>query len=176
MTRKQTIMYQIFFDGDKKINVELNLKNNQISGKIDNVNFSAELQQTHKYEYFIRYQNQSFNILLLKAFPEEKKLVLKINGKRVEVSVKDKFDLLLEQLGMDKLSHKKIDSIKAPMPGLVLDVLVSEGQAVKKGDTLLILEAMKMENALKSPADGVIKKVAVSKGMAVEKNQLLIEF
>jgi len=53
---------------------------------------------------------------------------------------------------------------------------VSEGQAVKKGDTLLILEAMKMENALKSPADGVIKKVAVSKGMAVEKNQLLIEF
>jgi len=169
-------MYQIFFDGDKKINVELNLKNNQISGKIDNVNFSAELQQTHKYEYFIRYQNQSFSILLLKAFPEEKKLVLKINGKRVEVSVKDKFDLLLEQLGMDKLSHKKIDSIKAPMPGLVLNILVSEGQAVKKGDTLLILEAMKMENAIKSPADGIIKKVAVSKGTAVEKNQLLIEF
>jgi biotin carboxyl carrier protein len=47
---------------------------------------------------------------------------------------------------------------------------------VKKGDALLVLEAMKMENILKSPADGKVKKISVKKGMAVEKNQVLIEF
>ena len=59
---------------------------------------------------------------------------------------------------------------------MVLNILVGEGQAVKKGDSLLVLEAMKMENILKSPADGIIKKVVATKGTAVEKNQLLIQF
>ena len=62
------------------------------------------------------------------------------------------------------------------MPGMVLNILVAEGQQVKKGDSLLVLEAMKMENVLKSPTDGVIKKVVATKGTAVEKNQLLIQF
>ena len=62
------------------------------------------------------------------------------------------------------------------MPGMVLNILVTEGQEVKKGDALIVLEAMKMENILKSPTDGVIKKIAINKGVAVEKNQLLIQF
>ncbi len=169
-------MYQIHLDNQQVITIdEIKLNENIITGKINNTAFSVEIQQTHTYEYFLRYNNQSFNILLLKFFPEEKKIILKINGKRTSLQIKDKFDLLLEQLGMDKLSSKKTESIKAPMPGLVLNVLVSEGQAVKKGDTILILEAMKMENALKAPHDGIVKKVAVTKGTAVEKNQLLIE-
>ena len=61
------------------------------------------------------------------------------------------------------------------MPGLVVDIPVSEGQAVKKGETLLILEAMKMENALKATADVTIGRIAVKKGMAVEKNEMLIQ-
>ena len=77
---------------------------------------------------------------------------------------------------MDNLSAKKLNHIKAPMPGLVLSILVEEGKEVKKGDALIILEAMKMENILKSPADGIVKKIAVKKGVPVEKNQLLIEF
>jgi len=62
------------------------------------------------------------------------------------------------------------------MPGLVLNILVEEGQDIKKGDALIVLEAMKMENILKSPADGKVKKVSVKKGVAVEKGQILIEF
>jgi biotin carboxyl carrier protein len=60
------------------------------------------------------------------------------------------------------------------MPGLVLNVLVSDGQSVAKGDAVLVLEAMKMENIIKAPADGVVKKVAVVKGDKVEKNQVMI--
>jgi biotin carboxyl carrier protein len=62
------------------------------------------------------------------------------------------------------------------MPGLILDIYVQEKQQVQKGDVLLILEAMKMENAIKSAADGVIKSIKVSKRQSVEKNQLLLEF
>ena len=82
----------------------------------------------------------------------------------------------MHSLGMDNVASSKVNQIKAPMPGMVLNVLVNEGTEVKKGDVLLVLEAMKMENMLKSPTDGVIKKIAVQKGNAVEKNQLLIQF
>ena len=61
------------------------------------------------------------------------------------------------------------------MPGRVLDIMLSAGSSVVKGDGVLILEAMKMENVIKSPADGVIKKIAVVKDQAVEKNEVLVE-
>ena len=75
---------------------------------------------------------------------------------------------------MDKSNNNKIKEIKAPMPGLVLDILVKEGTEIKKGDPVLILEAMKMENILKSPEDGSIKKIKVRKGKVVEKNDMLV--
>jgi biotin carboxyl carrier protein len=70
----------------------------------------------------------------------------------------------------------KVKEVKAPMPGLVLDIRVVPGQMVQKGDVLLILEAMKMENAIKSATDGVVKQVKAIKGQSVEKNQLMIVF
>ncbi|MCX7728671.1 MAG: acetyl-CoA carboxylase biotin carboxyl carrier protein subunit [Bacteroidia bacterium] len=168
-------MYQITFQSNESFNIEISFNQNHINGIINNKPFTAEIQKTHPYEYYILHNHHSYNIILLKANTDDKTLVVKINGKRAIIQVKDKFDLLLKQLGMDKMTNKKTESIKAPMPGLVLNVLVGEGQEVKKGDTLLILEAMKMENALKSPHDGMVKKIYVSKGTAVEKNQLLIE-
>jgi biotin carboxyl carrier protein len=64
-------------------------------------------------------------------------------------------------------------SIKSPMPGLIIAVPVEEGQAVSKGDQIVILESMKMENELHSPRDGVVKRLHVEPGQSVEKNQLL---
>ncbi|MCE3258805.1 MAG: acetyl-CoA carboxylase biotin carboxyl carrier protein subunit, partial [Bacteroidetes bacterium] len=98
------------------------------------------------------------------------------NSVKFNLQLKDKYDELLHTLGLDNLATKKVSEIKAPMPGMVLNVLVGEGTAVKKGDALIILEAMKMENILKSPADGIVKKVIATKGNAVEKNQVLIQF
>ena len=66
--------------------------------------------------------------------------------------------------------------IKAPMPGLVLEVKVSPGEKVEPGQLILVIEAMKMENAIKSSAVAVVKNVAVSKGQSVEKGDMLIEF
>jgi biotin carboxyl carrier protein len=76
---------------------------------------------------------------------------------------------------MDAGSAQKVGDLKAPMPGLVVDIPVKEGDVVKKGDTLVILEAMKMENALKAVGDAVVKKINVKKGQAVDKNTLLVQ-
>ena len=85
-------------------------------------------------------------------------------------------DELLKSMGLEGALTPKINDLKAPMPGLVLDVVITAGDNVSKGDTLLILEAMKMENAIKAPADLKIKEIHTATGSAVDKNQVLITF
>jgi biotin carboxyl carrier protein len=64
-------------------------------------------------------------------------------------------------------------AVKAPMPGTILDVKVSAGTKVKKGDTLFILEAMKMENEISAPADGVVAQIQTAKGASVNTGDIL---
>lgn len=145
-------------------------------GKIDGKEFSWDLLEVKKGRFHIIKDNKSFEAEVISADIKAKSFIIKVNNNKYSVSVKDKYDELLHSLGMDNLATQKVNEIKAPMPGLVLNIIVEEGSAVKKGDALLVLEAMKMENILKSPADGVVKKVNVKKGVAVEKNQVLINF
>jgi biotin carboxyl carrier protein len=126
--------------------------------------------------FHILYKNRSFRTEVVKVDFVAKTVSLKINNAIYSVSLKDKLDLLLEKLGMNNLAANKVNNIKAPMPGLIIDLKVKEGEEVKQGDPLLILEAMKMENILKCPGDGIIKSLKVKKGDSVEKNQVLIEF
>jgi biotin carboxyl carrier protein len=77
---------------------------------------------------------------------------------------------------MNTAVGSKINTIKAPMPGLIIDLKVQAGSTVKAGDPLLILEAMKMENIIKSSGEGIVKSVKVKKGDSVEKGEVLIEF
>lgn len=104
-----------------------------------------------------------------------KVIQLNLNGKTFEVSIADDYDRLVKELGLSVVSSVKVNEIKAPMPGLVLDLSVKVGQEVKKGDGLLILEAMKMENVIKSLGDGIVKEILIEKGAAVDKGQLLIQ-
>ena len=105
-----------------------------------------------------------------------KKYIVKVNNNRYEVSISNDLDQLISSMGIERGRTKVINVIKAPMPGLILEISVEVGQIVKENDPLLILEAMKMENSFLSPRDGVIKSIAVQKGNAVDKGQLLIEF
>ncbi|MCC7246705.1 MAG: biotin/lipoyl-binding protein [Saprospiraceae bacterium] len=99
----------------------------------------------------------------------------RIDGEAYKVHIADHYERLIQQLGLSIGGSHKQNTVKAPMPGLVLQIAVEPGQAVSKGDTLLILEAMKMENVLKSAGDGVVKSIQVKQGAAVDKGQLLIE-
>lgn len=119
---------------------------------------------------------KSFNAELVQIQHDTKTVSLKINGRDYVVSLKDRFDDLLKSLGMEGAGAPKIKDIKAPMPGMVLNIMVEDGMDVEKDQALIILEAMKMENVIKSPIQGKIKKVEVVKGVAVEKNTVLVSF
>lgn len=119
---------------------------------------------------------KSYRAEVVKRDEAAKSFSLKINGKIYYVELRDKFDLLLEKMGITNAAAGKVNSIKAPMPGLIIDLRVKENDAVKAGDPLLILEAMKMENIIKAPGEGIVRSLKVKKGDNVEKNQVLIEF
>ena len=146
------------------------------SGKFDGTDFSIDMIELKNGSFHVIKNHQSYTVEIVRADHTEKSFVISVNGNKYSVAVKDKYDELLQKLGMDKLNSNKVNELKAPMPGLVLDIRVTEGDLIKKGDTLIVLEAMKMENSLKSPADATVKKVHVRKGIAVEKNQVLISF
>jgi acetyl/propionyl-CoA carboxylase alpha subunit len=145
-------------------------------GTINGENATIDLQEDGGNRFHVLRDNKSYNVEILDADTETKTMTVKVNGRDYQVALTDRYDELLKSLGMDKAMSSKVNEMKAPMPGLVLDVRVTEGQAVAKGDALIVLEAMKMENILKSPADVVVKKIIAKKGTAVEKNQVLVMF
>ncbi len=126
--------------------------------------------------FHILYMGKGYNAELVKTDFDTKTVELKINGRKYSVQLKDKFDLLLEKMGMNSTGAGKLNVLKAPMPGLIIDLRVDAGQTVKAGDPLLVLEAMKMENVIKAPGEGTVKQLKIKKGDSVEKNQVLIEF
>jgi biotin carboxyl carrier protein len=142
---------------------------------VDGKNPHYTLSELRPGSYHLLMDGMTHSLEVLESDRVNKRYVVRINGKTITLSLRDRFDDLLKQLGMDGGGAQKAGHLKAPMPGLVVDIPVSEGQSVSKGDTLLVLEAMKMENALKAVADATVKKVLVSKGQAVEKNVVLIE-
>jgi len=126
--------------------------------------------------YHVLEQSKPYQIEIIQADFLKKQYTLKVNNTTYKVDISNALDVLIKEMGFSLGSVKHINIIKAPMPGLLLDINVKVGQEVKEDDVLLILEAMKMENMITSPRDGIIKSVAVNKGDAIDKGQLLIEF
>jgi biotin carboxyl carrier protein len=126
-------------------------------------------------EYNLVKNHHSVNGKILDVSPEWKKIQIEIEGDIYKVEIKDELDQMLDKMGFGMAANKKIREIKAPMPGLVLEINVKEGQQVQEGDKILILEAMKMENSILIHADAMIKKIAVLPGQAVDKGQVLVE-
>lgn len=99
-----------------------------------------------------------------------------VNNNMYQVQIQDRLDQQISAMGFEIGASKKVNDIKAPMPGLILEISVSTGDEVQENDQLLILEAMKMENVISAPRSGVIKSIAVNQGETVDKNSLLITF
>tara|TARA_B100000029_G_scaffold271178_1_gene266308 strand:- start:1129 stop:1629 length:501 start_codon:yes stop_codon:yes gene_type:complete len=158
---------------NNKLELKLSYKNGQFI--FDEQVFNIDLLKANG-GYSVIHNNRSYFIHLISFDKESKSISFKINENRYDVSLADSNDLLLKKMNIDFVSEKKATSLKAPMPGLIVDITVKSGTSVKKGDPLLILEAMKMENLIKAPNDLSVKKICVNTGDTVEKNELLIEF
>ena len=151
--------------------------NDSLSFNITNEDVaSIDALPTSTKTYHILQDNKPFLAEVIGSNFNQKNYTVKVNNSTYDVDISDGLDLLIKEMGFSLGSTKNIGSIQAPMPGLILEINVRVGQAVKEEDPLLILEAMKMENVIFSPRDGVIKSISVNQGDAVEKKQLLIEF
>jgi len=143
---------------------------------INRAQINTDIKHLSASSLHIIYNLRSYNAEVISFNKTEKTAEIKINNNIYSVSAKDQFDILLDQLGLSSLNATKVSEIKAPMPGMVLKVFVTEGMEIKKGDNLFVLEAMKMENIIKAPADVVVKTVKIKPGDKVEKGQVLMMF
>lgn len=156
--------YKITVDGDKSFDFSskdadsldsISLQENKFQVLKDDVSYQTEILSAD-------FLNRNYTVL--------------VNGNEYEVNIARPLDQLIKEMGFEVGAGKQVNAIKAPMPGLILSINVSVGQEVQENDSLLILEAMKMENNFASPRAGIIKSIMVEKGQAVDKGQLLIEF
>ncbi|RYD51147.1 MAG: acetyl-CoA carboxylase biotin carboxyl carrier protein subunit [Sphingobacteriales bacterium] len=118
---------------------------------------------------------KSYTALVDTIDRDAKTVQLRINNRPYTVAIEEPLDRLLKSMGLDTAAGAKVEPVKAPMPGMILRILVAPGQDVQKGDGLLVLEAMKMENVLKATTSGTVKAVLAVEKTAVEKGTVLIE-
>ena len=166
-------MYNVKVNEQGPFQVDLNREGR---GLLNNEPVEVDIIRNGENSYHLLQKGKSFRIQVLKIDRVEKTMTIRMNGSRYEMILKDKFDTLIESMGLSGAMSGKINEFKAPMPGLVLDIYVQEGSHVSKGEPMIVLEAMKMENVLKAPGDGIVKSISVNKKQAVEKNQVLISF
>lgn len=162
-----------------KIKVNNHLFETEKRGNIVCVNSARMIVDTCQIDedtFHLLHKNKSYRVKIVEINRVNKTCIIKVNANKYSLAIEDQFDILLRELGFDNLNALKVADLKAPMPGLVLKISCTEGAQVKKGDNLLVLEAMKMENSIKAPADLKIKSLKVKPNDTVEKNQVMIVF
>jgi len=136
---------------------------------------NLDVQETSSGLYHLLVNDKSVNSELIDSDFLNRTYTIKINSNLYKVEISNELDVLIKDMGLSLSANQVINEVKAPMPGVILEVAVKEGDEVKEGDNLLVLEAMKMENSILAPRDATIKTVQVSKGGTVSKNEVLIE-
>jgi biotin carboxyl carrier protein len=130
---------------------------------------NAEIHKINDTEYLVKHKGKNHRIRISNFDPIEKTFTFYVDGVRMAGKGMNDLDLLVESMGFLTKAKHNAKEIKAPMPGLVVDVLVAEGDKKEEGENIIILEAMKMENILKSEGEGTVAEVLVKKGDSVVK-------
>ncbi|SHJ66849.1 Biotin-requiring enzyme [Maribacter aquivivus] len=119
--------------------------------------------------------NSAFEVEVVHSDFLNKMMSLSINGNIYDIKLEDEYDQQVKKMGLLAVTTQKLNEVKAPMPGLIVDVMVEVGQEIVEGTPLLVLSAMKMENIILAQGEGIIKSIEVKKDDAVEKGQVIIE-
>ena len=155
-------------------NYTVTLDEMEVAVKRDAVEALDIINPDGAYFHVLR-NNKAYQVEVLHANYQNKTLTLSVNGNTYSLKINDEYDQTIKNMGLLANSTQKAKDIKAPMPGLIVDILVEEGQEVTEDTPLIILSAMKMENIITAKAEGVIKAIQVKKDQAVDKGQLIIE-
>ena len=134
-----------------------------------------DVQKTSGGAYHLLVNHKSITSKIVDSDFLNRTYTVKINSNLYKVEIFNELDFLIKDMGLSLAALKVANDVKAPMPGLILDIMVSKGQKVNEGDSLLVLEAMKMENTILAPRDAVIKSISITKGKTVTKDEVLIE-
>ncbi len=163
--------YQIQ-SGDKTYTIEINPEDLCSRPVIDGRAVEPDCRKLADNCYSLIFENRS---LLIHVQDEHPHYRITSNSSALTVELKDDMDLLLEKLGMVQVGEKTETLLKASIPGLVKKIEVAAGDTVEKGQGLMILEAMKMENEIVAPVTGSIREIFVKEGDTLEKNVKLME-
>src|SRR5690606_6821388 len=131
-------MAKIAINNGQEVSVETKGDKLLVNGK----EVQPDIAELDEHRYHILLGNRSHTVEVVELDRETKSGVLKVNGSEYSFQAKDRDDQSLEKLGMENLTTRKATDLKAPMPGMVVKILVSAGREVKKDDNLLVLEAM----------------------------------
>lgn len=155
--------------GEKKVNIQV--RDNQIH-KINNRKTSIQVESLDNDEYLIKGEKHTHlgEVVNLK----QNEVTVMINGNTYNFTIETELASKRKEK-ITKNAGKKVSKINAPLPGEIVAVLMSEGQEVHKGEPIMILEAMKMQNEITSPVNGKIKSLHVKAEETVMKDQILFE-
>ncbi len=154
--------------GERRYTIEIN-RDDQIT--IDGETHPIDLRVIDEATFSLLINNASHEALVERSNGEIQVL---LHGRLYTATVEDERASRLSQSGGGLHSGSGEVTIKSPMPGLIVAIAVNEGQTVKKGQTVVVLESMKMENELKAPRDGTITAIKVTPRQSVEQQQPLI--
>ncbi len=134
-----------------------------------------DVKQLSNFNFNVIHNNKSFNLQTVESNFNAREYTVQVNKNMYTIKIANELDTIIKELGFSHGHLKKSNEIKAPMPGIILNIMVKENQQVVEGEILLLLEAMKMENAITAHKNGIIKKIKTTIASTVEKGQLLIE-
>ncbi len=167
----------------------ININNSDKPVEIELAENEVTFPENQKAEYQYKFINDELLMLRVNnknyLFKSEEKIegeikntefVLEYNSKYYSLICKNELELLTEKFAKNRGGAKIKNELLSPMPGAIVKINVKEGDDVKKGQVLVVLEAMKMENELKALSDCKIQKILVEEKMSVDKNHLLIKF
>lgn len=163
-------MFKVKLNDKSPIEIIFNDEHYEINQTIHDIKISQKSPIT----YEIKRPGHQLVVKFLKFDDKLKKGVAEINGKLTTFEIEDQNARISNKLNANRKHLKLFNEIKAPMPGMILDIKVTKDQHVSKDDALTVLEAMKMENVILAPFAGIIEKIHIEKGEKVEKNQSLM--
>ncbi len=139
---------------------------------IDGVTYTVDFESVGDQPVFsLLIEGRSFEGLV---YPQDDEWQVLLHGTLYTLQIEDERERRLRAAGGGELAEKSEFQLKAPMPGLVVEIPVEAGQMVEKGDVLLILESMKMQNELKAPRAGKVARIRVEIGDTVAQKQTLL--